>query len=104
MTGRCVRCGGITGGGLVAGMTSHPRGMSPCDCKDVRRAQTYSQRTNDSFSLTAGMRAMTPREMAYRPRRIRSRKSIYRDVYIAGGLVGVLIIGLISVCVRALFF
>ena len=107
MSDRCVRCGGITSPGLVAGMTSHPRGFNKCDCGGVQRTQNYSQRDQGRYvgGLSAGMRAMTPEERnLYRPgRRRRSRKSIYRDVYIVSGLVGILIVGLIVVSVRVFF-
>ena len=107
MSDRCVRCGGITSPGLIAGMTSHPRGFSKCDCDGVQRNQNYSQRDQDRYvgGLSAGMRPMTPQErIKYRPVRRRSRESIYRDVYVGAGLVGILILGIIIVTVRAIFF
>jgi len=107
VSNRCVRCGGITGPGLIAGMTSHPRGFNKCDCNQTHHSGNYSKRTrNYADGLTFGMRAMTNSEKnLYRTgRTIRSRKSIYRDVYFFAGLMSVLFIGLIVVCVRIFIF
>lgn len=103
----CPDCGGSVREGLSAGMSSSIKRY--CQCGPYRRSSnSYSSDASSGLVGGSGMGGIRPSEQSsysYRPRSSnRSRESIYRDVYIAAGLVGSLIVGVIIVCIRVFFF